>query len=179
MLAHARGRVIGLAISGGPGNRDLAEDMRNGQHQTESAAAVVTRLNGHILVVGDDPYFLHVLARILRMEDLQVRCAADASEAMRILHDCPIDVVISDMRMPECDGLHFVQQLRAMDNKVPVIILTACDEVDTYLEAMNAGANEYLHKPVETKELLQTVRTCLRYRESHRHVPHAPDEHPD
>ena len=179
VLAGISGEGVAPASSGGPGNRDLAGDMQNGQHQAESAAGVVAKLNGRILVVDDDPYFLHVLARILKTADLQVCCAADASEGMRILHDRPIDVVISDMRMPECDGLHFVQQIRATENEVPVIILTAYDEVDTYLEAMNAGANEYLHKPVETKELLQTVRTCLRYRESHRHVPHAPDEHPD
>ena len=169
--------MVAPASSGGPGNEDLAGDMQNGQHQTESAAGVITRLNGRILVVDDDPHFLRVLARILKTEDLQVCCAAGAREAMRILNDQPVDVVISDMRMPECDGLHFVQQIRAADNKVPVIILTAYDDVDTYLEAMNAGANEYLHKPVETEELLRTVRTYLRYRESHDRVPPAADEH--
>ena len=152
--------------------------MQNGP-QVETAVDAGAKRNGRILVVDDDPCFLHVLARILKTADFQVCCAADASEGLRNLHERPIDVVISDMRMPECDGLHFVQQIRATDNQVPVIILTAYDELDTYLEALNAGANEYLQKPVETEELLRTVRTCLRYRESHRHVPHAPDEHPD
>jgi len=146
--------------------------MQNGQ-QVETAVDAGAKRNGRILVVDDDPCFLHVLARILKTADLQVCCATDASEGMRILHDRPIDVVISDMRMPECDGVHFVQQIRATDNKVPVIILTAYDELDTYLEALKAGANEYLYKPVETEELLRTVRTCLRYRESHGRVPPA------
>ena len=150
--------------------------MQNGQ-QVETAVDAGAKRNGRILVVDDDPHFLHVLARILKTADLQVCCAADAREGLRILHDCPIDVVISDMRMPECDGVHFVQQLRAMDNEVPVIILTAYDEVDTYLEAMNAGANEYLQKPVETEELLRTVRNCLRRGESHGPVPPAAAEH--
>jgi DNA-binding NtrC family response regulator len=158
--------------------RNPAGDMQKGRHQTETAAGVFAKMEGRILVVDDDPHFLRVLARILKTEDLQVCCAADAAEALRVFKELPIDVVISDLRMPECDGLHFVQQLRAMDREVPVIILTASDEVDTYLEAMNAGANEYLHKPVGAKELLQTVRTCLQYRRSHRPEPQVTNEHP-
>ena len=150
--------------------------MQNGQ-QVETTVDAGPNRHGLILEVDDDPYFLHVLARILKTADLQVCCAADAREGLRILHDHPIDVVISDMRMPECDGLHFVQQLRAMDNEVPVIILTAYDELDTYLEALKAGANEYLYKPVETEDLLRTVRTCLRYRENHGPVPPAAAAH--
>ena len=131
------------------------------RHQAKSTVDAAGRLIGRILVVDDDPHYLHVLARILKTEDLQVLCAADAREAMQILSNQPVDVVISDMRMPECDGVHFLQQIRATNNKVPVIILTAYDEVDTYLESMSAGANGYLRKPVETEELLQTVRLCL------------------
>ena len=150
--------------------------MQNG-HQAEGAADAVAKLDARILLVDDDPHFLHVLARILKTARLQVCCAAGAIEAMRILNERPIDVVVTDMRMPECDGLHLVQQIRAADKKVPVIILTAYDEVDNYLEALNAGANEYLKKPVETEELLQTVRTCLRLRKNHGHVPPATDAH--
>jgi DNA-binding response OmpR family regulator len=73
--------------------------------------------------------------------------------------------------------VHLVQQIRATENEVPVIILTAYDEVDNYLEALNAGANEYLHKPVETNKLLEVVRTCLRHRETHGSAPPAADEY--
>ena len=69
--------------------------------------------------------------------------------------------------MPECDGLSFLQSLRQGGNNVPVIILTAYGEADTYLEAMNAGATEYLNKPIHSDELLRIVRSCLRSR-SHR-----------
>jgi len=136
----------------------------------EETPGVVTAVSGRILVVDDDPHFLHVLGRILKAEDFQVRCAADAAEAIQILHDDPIDVVISDLRMPECDGLRFVQQIRASANHVPVIILTAYDEADTYLEAMNAGANEYLNKPIDSAQLLKAVRTCLQASNARRHV---------
>jgi len=142
----------------------------------EETPGVVTAVSGRLLVVDDDPHFLHVLARILQAEDFQVRCAADAAEAIQILHDDPIDVVISDLRMPECDGLRFVQQIRASANQVPVIILTAYDEADTYLEAMNAGANEYLNKPIDSAQLLKAVRTCLPAGNARRHVGRAGTE---
>jgi DNA-binding response OmpR family regulator len=148
--------------------------MQN-SHQVKCTVDADVRLTGRILLVDDDPHFLRVLARILKTEGLQVSSAADAHEAIRIFNDQPVDVVISDMRMPECDGLHFVQQIRATDNEVPVIILTAYDDVDTYMEAMDAGANEYLRKPVETEELLQTVRACLRRHETHGRVSPAAD----
>ena len=168
--------IVTVAISCGPRNKNQAGDMQKVQHQAERAVDIAVRLTGRILLVDDDPHFLRVLARILKAADFQVRCAAGAAEALRILNDQPVDVVISDMRMPECDGVHFVQQIRATENELPVIILTAYDDTDTYLEAMNAGANEYLHKPVETEELLQTVRACLRRRESHGPVPPATAE---
>ena len=147
--------------------------MPNQQLQTELAPGAVKVLNGHVLLVDDDPHFLRVLARILKAEDFQVRCAAGAVEALRILSSYRVDVVISDMRMPECDGVCLVQQIRAAENDLPVIILTAYDEVDNYLEALNAGANEYLHKPVDTKKLLDVVRACLRRRDVRNSLPPA------
>jgi DNA-binding response OmpR family regulator len=136
--------------------------------QPEVAVGAGARPCARILVVDDDRHFLNVLARILKAEAFQVCCAADADEAIQILNHDPIDVVISDWRMPECDGLRLLQQVRASANRVPVIILTAYDEPDSYLEAMNAGASGFLHKPVQTEELLQTVRTCLSSSHTHR-----------
>jgi DNA-binding NtrC family response regulator len=63
--------------------------------------------------------------------------------------------------------LNILQALRGGGNEIPVIILTAYGEVDTYLEAMNAGATEYLNKPIKSDELVQIVRNCLR-KGSHR-----------
>jgi DNA-binding response OmpR family regulator len=70
--------------------------------------------------------------------------------------------------MPDYDGLSFLETLRHDGNNVPVIILTAYGEVDTYLAAMNAGANEYLNKPIQSDELLRIVRYCLRSRANRR-----------
>jgi len=117
---------------------------------------------GRILIVDDDPYFLRVLSRILSGENFQVRTAEGAVEASRILQEDSFDLVISDLRLPDGDGLSLLQEIRAAGSDVPVVILTAYGEVDSYLEAMNAGATEYLNKPVKSDELLAVVRNCLR-----------------
>jgi two-component system response regulator HydG len=121
-------------------------------------------LTGRILIVDDDPYFLRVLGRILTSENFQVKTAEGAGEASQVLKENAFDVVISDLRLPDGDGLSILQEVRKAGREVPVVILTAYGEVDSYLEAMNAGATEYLNKPVKSEELLAVVRGCLRSR---------------
>ncbi len=125
-------------------------------------------LTGRILLIDDDPHFLRVLSRILTGEKFDVTTATDACKAIELLRTATFDVVISDLRMPECDGLNLLQAVRGGGNEVPIIILTAYGEVDTYLEAMNAGATEYLSKPIKSDELLKVVRTCLRKGNAHK-----------
>jgi len=144
--------------------RDWNQLARDGQ----DAAAM--ELTGRILIVDDDPHFLRVLARILSGENFLVTSAGGACDALELIKSAQFDLVISDLRMPECDGLNFLEALRRDGNKVPVIILTAYGEVDTYLAAMNAGATEYLNKPIHSDELLKTVRSCLRARANRRHT---------
>ena len=137
-------------------DQDWIQEARDGQNSPG------VELTGRILVLDDDPHFLRVLARILSGENFLVTSAAGACDAMELLKSAQFDLVISDLRMPECDGLSFLESLRRSGNTVPVIILTAYGEVDTYLEAMNAGATEYLNKPIQSDELLKSVHACLR-----------------
>jgi DNA-binding NtrC family response regulator len=142
----------------------------------EREDTVGKELIGRILIVDDDPHFLRVLSRILSGEKFQVTASAGAGEAMDLLQTKQFDLVICDLRMPECDGLNLLQVIRRGGNEVPVIILTAYGEVDTYLEAMNAGATEYLNKPIKSDELLKVVRTCLHsynYRKNNRRAKSA------
>jgi DNA-binding response OmpR family regulator len=132
--------------------------------------AVGMELTGRILIIDDDPHFLRVLARILSGEKFLVTSAAGAGDAIELIKSAQFDLVISDLRMPDYDGLSFLETLRHDGNNVPVIILTAYGEVDTYLAAMNAGANEYLNKPIQSDELLRIVRCCLRSRANRRHT---------
>lgn len=121
-------------------------------------------LTGRILIVDDDPYFLRVLSRILSAENFQVKTAEGAAQATQVLKENAFDVVISDLRLPDGDGLSVLQQVRKAGREVPVVILTAYGEVDSYLEAMNAGVTEYLNKPVKSEELIAVVRNCLQAR---------------
>jgi DNA-binding NtrC family response regulator len=144
--------------------QDWNQVARDGQD------AVGMQSTGRILIVDDDPHFLRVLARILLGENFLVSSAGGACDALELVKSAQFDLVISDLRMPECDGLSFLQSLRQGGNNVPVIILTAYGEVDTYLEAMNAGATEYLNKPIHSDELLRIVRSCLRSRANRRNT---------
>lgn len=135
--------------------RDWNHLERDGQE------AVTMGLTGRILLVDDDPHFLRVLTRILSAENLLVTPAGGACDALQLVKSTQFDLIISDLRMPDCDGLSFIETLRHSGNNVPVIILTAYGEVDTYLAAMNAGASEYLTKPMGSDELLRVVRSYL------------------
>jgi DNA-binding NtrC family response regulator len=137
--------------------QDWIQISRDGQNSPG------VEFTGRILVVDDDPHFLRVLARILSGENFLVTSAAGACDALELLKSAQFDLVISDLRMPECDGLNLLESLRGSGNTLPVIILTAYGEVDTYLAAMNAGATEYLNKPIQSDELLKSVRACLRW----------------
>jgi len=137
-------------------DQDWIQTARDGRNSPS------VELTGRILVVDDDPHFLRVLARILSGENFLVTSAAGACDALELLKSAQFDLVISDLRMPERDGLNFLESLRGSGNTLPVIILTAYGEVDTYLAAMNAGATEYLNKPIQSDELLKSVRACLR-----------------
>jgi DNA-binding NtrC family response regulator len=139
------------------------------QDASEAEETVAGGLTGRILVVDDDPYFLRVLSRILTNEDFQATTTTDACKAVELLQSAPFDLVISDLRMPECDGLSLLQTVRKAGFDIPVIILTGFGEIETYLEAMNAGAAEYLNKPTKSfDEMLRVIRSCLHKQKSRR-----------
>jgi DNA-binding NtrC family response regulator len=124
--------------------------------------SVAEEISGRILIIDDDPHFLRVLQRILSGEKFAVMATANPCEAVDLLRSSTFQLVICDLRMPDCDGINILQAMRRQGSEIPVIILTAYGEVDTYLEAMNAGATEYLNKPIKSDELVQVVRNCLR-----------------
>ena len=143
----------------------MPDTVRHAEQQPGSAGARVSvgeEVTGSILIVDDDPHFLRVLQRILTGEKFGVTATANPCDAIELLRSSSFDLIICDLRMPDCDGLNLLQVLRGSGNEIPVIILTAYGEVDTYLEAMNAGATEYLNKPIKSDELVQVVRNCLR-----------------
>jgi DNA-binding NtrC family response regulator len=123
---------------------------------------------GRILIVDDDRFFTKVLKIILTGEAFEVSAAANLKEARALLGQNHFDIIISDLRIPDGnDGLALLQELRAKGDLVPFIMLTGYGEVENYMVAMNAGASDYLNKPIQAEELMAVIHRCLRFRNHH------------
>jgi two-component system response regulator MprA len=117
-----------------------------------------------VLVVDDDVAVRESLRRALRLEGYEVELAADGGEALQLLGangDDP-DLVVLDVLMPNVDGLQVCRQLRRTGHRVPVLMLTARDEVADRVAGLDAGADDYVVKPFALEELLARVRALLR-----------------
>jgi two-component system response regulator MprA len=116
-----------------------------------------------VLVVEDDEDIAQALQRSLRMEGYEVRAAADGPAALENGRSFAPDLVILDLGLPGLDGLEVARSLRA-DDDVPILILTARDALESRVEGLDAGADDYLVKPFERQELLARMRALLRRR---------------
>jgi DNA-binding NtrC family response regulator len=119
--------------------------------------------NTTVLVVEDKENEREATARLLRMEGYQVLCAKSGKEAITYL-DQHIDLVISDLRMGTTSGVDLLRYWKSRRSQTPFILITAFGDVDSAVEAMKVGAEDYLNKPVNPDELLMLVERCLRSR---------------
>jgi two-component system response regulator MprA len=116
-----------------------------------------------ILVVDDERAVRDSLRRALELEGFEVELAADGEEALhRIQNGAPPDAVVLDILMPRVSGLEVARRLRAGGDRVPILMLTARDQVEDRVEGLDAGADDYLVKPFALEELLARVRALLR-----------------
>ena len=117
-----------------------------------------------ILVVDDERAVRESLRRALELEGYEIELASDGGEALSALNDeqAQPDAVILDVLMPGVDGLEVCRHLRAAGNSVPVLMLTARDEVENRVAGLDAGADDYVTKPFALEELLARVRALLR-----------------
>jgi two-component system response regulator MprA len=115
-----------------------------------------------VLVVDDDPAVRDSLRRSLAFNGYEVDVAADGEEALHRLGRQRPDVVVLDVMMPRLDGLATCRALRAAGDDVPVLMLTARDEVSDRVAGLDAGADDYLPKPFALEELLARLRALLR-----------------
>jgi DNA-binding response OmpR family regulator len=116
-----------------------------------------------VLVVEDDEGIAQVLQRSLRMEGYDVKLADDGVAALETAHAFLPDLVILDLGLPRLDGIEVARTLRETDD-VPILILTARDAVESRVEGLDVGADDYLIKPFERQELLARLRAMLRRR---------------
>jgi two-component system, NtrC family, response regulator AtoC len=117
-----------------------------------------------ILVVDDEPNLRRVLAAQLSRDGYEVHAVADGKAALKILQEQYVDVVITDLRMPELDGLELMRRALALEPELPVVIITAHGTVDNAVEALKSGAFDYITKPFDQNEVRNVVRKALRTR---------------
>jgi two-component system, OmpR family, response regulator MprA len=118
---------------------------------------------GRVLVVEDDAAIADVLRRVLRQEGHEVRSAEDGVQALELAESFVPDLVILDLGLPKLDGVEVCRRLRA-ESDAPILILTARTDTDDRVEGLDSGADDYLMKPFERKELLARMRALLRRR---------------
>jgi two-component system copper resistance phosphate regulon response regulator CusR len=115
-----------------------------------------------ILLVEDEPRAAQMLARGLREQTYAVDVAGDGEEALYHASITDYDAVILDVMLPQRDGFSVCQQLRASGSTVPVLMLTARDEIESRIEGLDSGADDYVTKPFDFGELLARLRALTR-----------------
>lgn len=111
-----------------------------------------------VLVVDDEQVIREILSDFLTMEGFQVLTAADGEHALTLLEAAPVNLVISDLKMPRMGGLELLARIRESHPEVVTLIMTGYGTVETAIEAMKRGAFDYVLKPFKVEEVMHTVR---------------------
>ncbi len=115
-----------------------------------------------ILVVDDEENARIALSTILTREGYDVASASNGYEALNYLRGKDVELIITDLNMPEMNGMAFLRELSRSHPASNVIMITAYGEVESYIEAMNMGAFEYINKPVKFEELNKIINKVLK-----------------
>jgi two-component system phosphate regulon response regulator OmpR len=116
----------------------------------------------HILVIDDDNRIRELLEKYLIRNDFVVSTSSNVKEARILMQKYAFDLIIADYMMPEESGVSFLINLRKENDMVPVIMLTALGEIENKIEGLTAGADDYLPKPFEPKELILRIKNILK-----------------
>ena len=118
--------------------------------------------DAHLLIVDDDERIRGLLQKFLIRNGFLVSSARDAAHADRILSGLDFDMIVLDVMMPGEDGVSYCRRLRAERDDLPILLLTAKGETQDRIVGLEAGADDYLPKPFEPKELLLRINSILR-----------------
>ncbi|MEY3706311.1 MAG: hypothetical protein RL585_868, partial [Pseudomonadota bacterium] len=130
-----------------------------------------------VLVVDDDPRLRDLLRRYLTQQGFAVVVAEDAQAMNRVMRYQRFDLMVLDLMMPGEDGLQVISRLRAAQSDLPVIVLTARGDESDRITGLEAGADDYLAKPFNPRELVARIQSVLR-RSRLTEMPGAPSSEP-
>ncbi len=116
----------------------------------------------HILIVDDDTRIRDLIKKYLSENGFRTTIAADAREAQTHIDNLTFDLMVLDVMMPGLTGLEFTERLRSRRNPIPILLLTARTETEDRIEGLSTGADDYLTKPFDPKELLLRIHSILR-----------------
>ena len=123
------------------------------------------RRSGSILVVDDEEIMREILEALLSREGYHVRLASSGDEGLELARSFPFDAVIVDVMMPGMDGLTLLDELKKLDDDLPVLMVTAFASVETAIAAMKRGAFDYITKPFKNDEVLVVVKNAVERRQ--------------
>jgi len=118
-------------------------------------------MNARILVVDDDTAISEMIGIVLKAEGFEPQFAGDGAEAIELFHDTRPDLVLLDLMLPGIDGIQVCAAIRA-ESGVPIIMLTAKGETTDVVKGLESGADDYIVKPFNPKELVARIKTRLR-----------------
>jgi len=127
------------------------------------------RIRPLILVVDDDPGLREAL-RVILEDEYEVLDVPDGGQALEVVRSCQVDLVLLDIRMPGMDGITVLERMKALDEQVEVILVTAVKEVRSAVAAMKLGAFDYLTKPFDEEDVLSSIDRALKKRALEREV---------
>jgi DNA-binding NtrC family response regulator len=117
-----------------------------------------------ILVVDDSKESREVCQRVLRKEGYEVQGVDNGKKALDELKATRFDLIITDLKMPEVDGISLLKKAKEIYPEIFVIVMTGYPDEESRIQAIKAGASDYLAKPIEVSDLITTVKRCLKYR---------------
>ena len=144
------------------GLRKAAEGLGNGCEPGLSKLSITVLLVVNILVVDDSPVDRHLIGGLLgKQPEMEIHFAGDGAEALAAIPQVKPDLIISDLQMPNVDGLELVKTVRQKYSSTPVVLITSHGSEKTAIEALKHGAASYSPKSLLGKDLLRTVRQVL------------------
>src|SRR5215207_10831148 len=164
---------MGAASTSPPGMGPTScGSSRDGRPRCRRALDEPDRMTGSLLVVDDDAVVREALVEALVEAGYEVRGADDGARAVALLAERAPDVVLSDVRMPGMDGLALLALLRERAPDVPVLLMTAYDDMPTVVAAMREGATDFLVKPLDLHELRARVARVIDDRRARARAAH-------